>query len=110
MNRTNWQHALIGAVMMLVAWAILALIGVSGAALIALVIPVTWFISRECTSHEYRLGVARGWRWGKKLPVRWWEGIARGWTRDSMLDWVTPALVCLLLLYAIQLGIGAFLS
>ena len=103
MNATNWQHALIGAVMMLVAWAILALFDIPGAALIAFAIPVTWFLAREATQHEYKLGVHRGWAWGATLPVAWWEGIARGWSRDSLLDWLAPLIACLLLLAVLWL-------
>ncbi|MAM57362.1 MAG: hypothetical protein CMN25_08515 [Salinicola sp.] len=104
MNRTHWEHAIIAALMMLIVWAILALFDIPGAALIAFVIPVTWFVAREATQHEYKLGTQRGWRWGRNLPVKWWEGVVRGWSRDSLLDWLAPLFLCLALLIALQLS------
>lgn len=103
MNRTNWEHAGIAAGLMLAVFLPLALLAVPGASLIAFAVAVTWFLARECTQHEYKLGMARGWRWGQPLPVRWWEGFARGWSRDSLLDWLTPLGACLLLLAGLWL-------
>lgn len=101
MNPTNWQHALIAAGMMLALGLVLTLLSAPGAWLIGFAVAVTWFIARECTQHEYKIATQRGWRWGRNLPVRWWEGVAKGWSRDSLLDWLTPLLACLLLLIVI---------
>ncbi|MGQ7242815.1 hypothetical protein ACUN9V_05060 [Salinicola sp. V024] len=103
MSRSNWEHVGFALLIMITLSALLALIGVESPVLIGFAVAVTWFIARECTQHEYKLGVHRGWTWGETLPVKWWEGIAKGWTRDSLLDWLAPLIACLLLLIALSL-------
>lgn len=98
MNRSNWEHVGFGLMIMIALSALLSLLRIEGAVLIGFTAAVTWFLARECTQHEYKLGMERGWTWGETLPVRWWEGVARGWSRDSLIDWLAPAVACGLLL------------
>nr|WP_246392891.1 hypothetical protein [Halomonas organivorans] len=53
-------------------------------------VAVALLLGREIGQHEYRLGLERGWQWGDPLPVRWHEGVWRGWTRDSAIDVAAP--------------------
>lgn len=69
---------------------------------VAGVIPVAILLGREIAQHEYRLGIQRGWEWGETLPVGMFEGVWRGWTLDSVLDVLLPALACELL--AVMVG------
>ncbi|WP_240488290.1 MULTISPECIES: hypothetical protein [unclassified Halomonas] len=68
---------------------------------VAGVIPVAILLGREIAQHEYRLGIQRGWEWGETLPVGMFEGVWRGWTLDSALDVLLPALACGLLAFLI---------
>ena len=65
-------------------------------------IPVAILLGREIAQHEYRLGIQRGWTWGETLPIGMFEGVWRGWTLDSVLDVLLPALACGLLAYMIE--------
>lgn len=99
MNRTHLEHAVIALVIQL---ALMGFIGAWHAGGLA----VALFLGREIAQHEYKLGVERGWQWGQTLPVKWWEGVIRGWTRDSAFDLLAPALICAALaLAATALGL-----
>ncbi|ABY90387.1 hypothetical protein HAPgp19 [Halomonas phage phiHAP-1] len=90
MNRTHLEHALIA---LLIQFALYPFIGLWAAGAIA----VTLFLGREIAQNEYRLANQRGWHWGQVPPVRWHEGFWRGWTRDSVLDVLSPLLACWLI-------------
>lgn len=87
MNRSHWEHLAIATGLQLLLWPFFGL-AVAG------VIAVTAFFAREVAQHEYHLARDRGWQWGAVMPVRWHEGIWRGWSRDSALDVIAPALGC----------------
>lgn len=89
MNRTHLEHAIIALVIQLALW---PLFGPWAAAAVACAV----FLGREIAQHEYRLAIWRGWKWGGPKPVRWHEGLWRGWTRDSVFDLLAPLVVCLL--------------
>lgn len=89
MNRTHIEHALIA---ILIQFALYPLIGLWTAGAIA----VTLFLGREIAQNEYRIAQGRDWQWGETPPVKWHEGLWRGWTHDSVLDLLAPLFVCLL--------------
>jgi len=100
MNRTHLEHALIALGVQLILWPMLGIVATG-------IVACAVFFGREVAQHEYKLGMDRGWVWGETLPVKWWEGIAKGWSRDSVLDVVTPALLCALLAVVITaLGVA----
>jgi len=105
MNRTHLEHAVFALLIMALVWLPAWALGLAGGEWIGAAAGVAFFLGREHAQHEYRLARHRGWHWGPTLPVRWWEGVVRGWSRDSALDCLTPALVCLLLLAAIIHGL-----
>ncbi|MDL4863784.1 hypothetical protein NPJ88_015725 [Halomonas elongata] len=65
-------------------------------------VAVAFYLSREITQHEYKLGIRRGWRWGQRLPVAFWEPIFRGWSRDSALDIIAPVIAVAGLAYWLE--------
>lgn len=87
MNRTHLEHALIA---LLIQFALYPFIGLWAAGAIA----VALFLGREIAQNEYRLANSRGWQWGQVPPVKWHEGAWRAWTLDSVLDVLSPLLVC----------------
>lgn len=87
MNRTHLEHTIIALVTQLALWPVLGPWG-AGSTACAL------FLGREIAQHEYKLALARGWERGQKKPVRWFEGLIKGWSIDSVLDVAIPALVC----------------
>ncbi|HSP30787.1 MAG TPA: hypothetical protein VLO13_02070 [Halomonas sp.] len=86
-NITHVEHIVIALIIQL---ALLTLVSARMAGAIA----VALLFGREIAQHEYRLGIQRGWEWGETLPVGMFEGIFRGWTLDSALDILLPALAC----------------
>lgn len=99
MNRTHLEHALIALGVQLILW---PLLGVVAAGIVACAV----FFGREVAQHEYkalRLQYHEALTLGE-LP--WWVGLRYGWTRDSVLDVVTPAVLCALLAVAIT-ALGA---
>ncbi len=89
MNVTHLEHVVIALCIQL---ALLPFFTPRAAGAIA----ITLFLGREIAQHEYKLGIQRGWEWGETLPVGMFEGVWRGWTLDSALDVLLPALVCIL--------------
>lgn len=87
MNKTQLEHALIALLIQLALWPFMGL-WLAGALACAL------FLGRELAQNEYRLANRRGWLWGDTLPVRWHEGLWRGWTLDSVLDIAAPVVAC----------------
>ena len=87
MNRTHLEHTIIALVIQLALWPVL---GPWGAGATACAV----FLGREIAQHEYKLALARGWVWGQRKPVAWHEGLWHGWSRDSILDVLTPIVVC----------------
>ncbi|KKO07639.1 hypothetical protein LCGC14_0055950 [marine sediment metagenome] len=87
LNITHLEHVIIA---LIIQGALLRLASASVAGSIA----VALLMGREIAQHEYRLGIQRGWEWGETLPVGMFEGVWRGWTLDSALDVVLPALAC----------------
>ncbi|MDQ7734145.1 hypothetical protein QT231_15640 [Halomonas sp. SpR1] len=90
MDVTHLEHVIIALIIQL---SLLPLVS----ARVAGVIPVAILLGREIAQHEYRLGIHRGWAWGETLPVGMFEGVWHGWTLDSVLDVLLPALACGLL-------------
>lgn len=95
MDTTHLEHVIIALIIQL---SLLPFVS----AYVAGVIPVAILLGREIAQHEYRLGIQRGWEWGETLPVGMFEGVWRGWTLDSVLDVLLPALACGLL--ALMIG------
>lgn len=96
MNATHLEHAFVA---LLIQMALLPFAN----AKITGTIAVALLLGREIAQHEYRLAVQRGWEWGQTLPVGIFEGVWRGWTLDSALDIVVPALVCTVVAVAIKI-------
>ncbi|MGP5016993.1 hypothetical protein ACTXPD_08225 [Vreelandella alkaliphila] len=96
MNITHLEHVFV-ALLIQVALLPFASARVTGAIAVALL------LGREIAQHEYRLAVQRGWEWGKTLPVGIFEGVWRGWTLDSVLDVVLPALACTVVAITIKI-------
>ncbi|MBT2787361.1 hypothetical protein J7J48_13350 [Halomonas sp. ISL-106] len=94
MDITHLEHVIIALIIQL---SLLPFVS----ARVAGVIPVAILLGREIAQHEYRLGIQRGWEWGETLPVGMFEGVWRGWTLDSALDVLLPALACGLLAFLI---------
>ncbi|MBT2774421.1 hypothetical protein J7J47_19535 [Halomonas sp. ISL-60] len=94
MDITHLEHVIIALVIQL---SLLPFVS----ARVAGAIPVAILLGREIAQHEYRLGIQRGWEWGETLPVGMFEGVWRGWTLDSALDVLLPALACGLLAFLI---------
>lgn len=87
MNITHLEHVIIALV---IQCSLLPLVSAKVAGSIA----ISLLLGREIAQHEYRLGIQRGWEWGETLPVGMFEGVWRGWTLDSVLDVLLPALAC----------------
>lgn len=87
MNKSHLEHAIAAAAIQA---AFLWVIGpwASGAVAVAI------FLGREIAQNEYGVAVSRGWKYGEKPPVKWYEGLTKGWDTDAILDVATPALVC----------------
>jgi len=82
--RTALEHALIAVVIQV---ALAPFTDVMAAGVIAMAI----FLGREIAQHEYKIAVQRGWRWGQGAkPVKWYDGIIGGWSKDSLLDLIFP--------------------
>ncbi|MGQ0335722.1 hypothetical protein [Halomonas elongata] len=87
MIKTALAHAVVAVIIQLLLG---QLIGYTAAGAVA----VAFYTSREITQHEYKLGIHRGWVWGEKLPIKPWEPLVKGWSRDSALDVMAPAIGC----------------
>lgn len=87
MNITHFEHVTIALIIQLL---LLPFVSARVGGTIAIAV----FLGREIAQHEYRLGIQRGWEWGETLPVGMFEGVWRGWTLDSVLDVLLPALAC----------------
>ncbi|WP_275289166.1 hypothetical protein [Halomonas elongata] len=87
MIKTAIAHAAVAAIIQLILG---QFIGYGAAGVVA----VAFYVSREITQHEYKLGIRRGWVWGEKLPIQPWEPLVRGWSLDSVLDVASPAAAC----------------
>ena len=61
------------------------LIGLAAGGAVAMAL----LFGREIAQHEYKLAINRGWSWGPP-PVKWYEGITTGWSRDSVIDFALP--------------------
>ncbi|MGO2007821.1 MULTISPECIES: hypothetical protein [Halomonadaceae] len=95
MNITHLEHVFIA---LLIQMALLPFANARVTGTIA----VALLLGREIAQHEYRLAVQRGWEWGQTLPVGIFEGVWRGWTLDSVLDVILPALACTVAAIAIN--------
>ena len=96
MNKTHLEHTIGALIIQLVLWFPIGLVASTGVA-------IAIFVGREIAQHEYRIGINRGWIYGQNLPVKWYEGVTKGWTLDSVLDIVFPAVVTIALLVVIYL-------
>jgi len=84
MYRTALEHAVIAVAIQLV---LAPLTNIVFAGAIAMAI----YFGREVAQHEYKIAVQRGWRWGQsEKPIKWYEGIVSGWSKDSLLDLIFP--------------------
>lgn len=95
MNYTHLEHVFVA---LLIQFMLLPLVSakVSGSIAVALL------LGREIAQHEYKLAIQRGWEWGEVPPVGMFEGAWRGWTLDSALDVLLPALACTVAATAIR--------
>lgn len=87
MNRTHLEHTVIAVLIQLALWPVFGLV-IGGLTACAV------FLGREIAQHEYKLALSRGWVWGQKKPVHWFEGLLKGWSKDSVLDIALPVLAC----------------
>lgn len=87
MIKTAFEHALIAA-------AIQAAFLWAAGPWVAGAVAVSVFLGREIAQNEYKLAVGRGWRWGEAPPVRWYEGVIKGWGKDGAADVLIPAASC----------------
>lgn len=89
MNKTHLEHSVIAVITQLI---LMIIVGIQFAS----VIVVTAFLMREVTQHEYKYAISKGWKWGDLLPIKGYEGFIYGWSKDSILDFVCPAICCLI--------------
>lgn len=87
-NMTHLEHTVITLGIQLAIGSLLFIASVSLdiAALCGGLIAFGIFLGREISQHEYKLATKRGWSWGQKMPVEWYEGFTEGWSTDSILD------------------------
>jgi hypothetical protein len=88
LNKTHAEHSVIAVVIQLCLWPAFGLWAAGS-------ISIAVLLGREIAQHEYKLAIDLGWSWGEVKPVKWHEGIVKGWSNDSILDLIVPALVCL---------------
>lgn len=88
MVKTGAEHAAIALAIQAALWAPL---GPAAAGAVA----VSVFVGREVAQNEYGLAVSRGWSWGQEKPVKWREGLTKGWNVDGIIDIALPAIACL---------------
>ncbi|WP_275286923.1 hypothetical protein [Halomonas elongata] len=103
MNQSHLAHAIIAVLITVTIWAVMTRLDLPAGEILGAAVAIALYLGREITQHEYKLGIQRGWQWGQTLPVRWWEGLLRGWSKDSALDLIAPAVACLALVLAYQL-------
>ena len=87
LNKTHIEHTLIALCIQFLIWPFLGVL-VGGC------VAVSIFIGRETAQHEYKLAVQRGWEYGQAMPVKWYEGMTKGWSADSVLDILLPCAAC----------------
>ena len=94
MNRTNWQHALAGLLIMGLVWAFLAVFGVPSGQWAGAAAGVFFFLGREYTHGERKLAHDEAVHLAK---LRWYDGLRIWrWTPDGRLDLLFPLVACLL--------------
>ena len=99
LNKTHAEHSVIAVVIQLCLWPVFGL-WASGSIAIAIL------LGREIAQHEYTLAITRDWLWGEVKPVKWYEGLIKGWSSDSLLDVIVPSLVCLLVVGTVNISWG----
>lgn len=94
MNRTNWQHALAGLLIMALVWAFLALFGVPSGQWAGAAAGVFFFFGREYTHGERKLAHDEAVH---PANLRWYDGLRIWrWTPGGRLALLFPLVVCLL--------------
>lgn len=94
MNRTNWQHALAGLLIMGLVWAFLAVFGVPSGQWAGAAAGVFFFLGREYTHGERKLAHDEAIHLAN---LRWYDGLRIWrWTPDGRLDLLFPLVACLL--------------
>jgi len=77
--KTGAEKVIVAIAVQLTAW---PFVGLGAGAIIAIAL----LLGREIAQHEYKLAMQRHWEWGEIPPVKWYEGVTTGWSRDSLLD------------------------
>lgn len=92
MNLSHLAHAFIALLIQAALW---SFVGPWGAAAAG----VMFYFGREITQHEYMLKRIQRQKPDGGKPVRWHEGFWKGWSLDSTLDLLAPAIACGLAAY-----------
>lgn len=86
MYKTAVKHAAIALVVQIVLTPVVN-------AVLGGVIALALYLGREIAQHEYKIAVRKGWRWGDgPKPIKWYDGIVGGWSKDSILDMLLPVI------------------
>lgn len=86
MWKTSLAHTLIALLLQALFWPVLDI----WSAIPGLML----YLGREVAQHEYKIALSRGWSWGPAKPIEWYEGLTKGWSKDSTLDIALPAIAC----------------
>lgn len=93
MNKTNFEHALAGLLIMAMVWAAFALLGIGAGHWIGAAAGVAFFAGREYTQAEREIAKALG---VTLLELHWYDALdIRTWSRDALLDLLFPLIACL---------------
>lgn len=94
MNRTHWEHALAGLLIMALVFLVLTLFGVHGGHWAGATAGVFFFLGREYTQAERELAKAQG---VNISDLHWYDGLKLWrWSLDAWLDLLFPLVACLL--------------
>ena len=98
MNKTTLEHFIVGLVFVLIPSLILfSFFGYSHEVSIGLALVInSVFLGREISQHEYKLSTKRGWSYGEVYPIKWYEGLVKEWSKDSILDVIAPIIATIL--------------
>ncbi len=97
MNRTHLEHTVIALLIQLALWPVLGPWG-AGATACAL------FLGREIAQNEYQALRMQQHSSLNLGTLPWWIGLRYGWSRDSILDILTPAIACLALVLLLEVS------
>lgn len=87
LNRTHLEHTVIAVLIQLALWPVFGLVtgGLTACAV---------FLGREIAQHEYKALQLQQYSSLNLGTLPWYVGLRYGWNRDSILDVLTPAVAC----------------